>query len=209
MILIHGRPLAINDLAKRANAILDCWYLGQETGHAVADALLGEVNPGGKLTVSVPHTVGQLPVFYNYKPTGRRGYLFDTPAPLFPFGFGLSYTTFEISEPKLSAAQIAADGTSQVSVDVKNTGSRAGDEVVQVYIRDVYSSVTRPIKELKAFRRVALNPGETKTVSFTIGPEQLAMWDKSMKWTVEPGDFNVMVGPNSVDLKSATLTVTK
>ncbi|TWT35237.1 Periplasmic beta-glucosidase precursor [Posidoniimonas corsicana] len=205
--LIHGRPLAINQLAAEASAILDCWYLGQETGTAIAAALLGDINPGGKLPVSVARSVGQLPIFYNYKPTARRRYLFSDTKPLYPFGWGLSYTSFDISTPSLSADEIKASGQVTLSVEVTNTGKRAGDEVVQIYIRDKVSSVTRPVKELKAFRRVTLAPGESKTVQFTLGTDQLAFYDRSMKWTVEPGEFDLLVGANSVDLEAAVLTV--
>lgn len=207
--LIHGRPLAINHLAEHAPAILDCWYLGQETGHAIAAALFGDINPGGKLPLSVARGAGQLPIFYNHKPTARRKYLFSSTEPLFPFGWGLTYTSFEISAPAPRKAAIPRDGSVEVEVTVTNTGDRPGDEVVQLYVRDLVSSVTRPIKELKAFRRVTLAPGEAKKLTFQLGTEQLAFYDREMKWTVEPGEFEVMVGSNSVDLKSATLVVTE
>jgi fibronectin type III domain protein len=147
-------------------------------------------------------------MYYNQKPTAHRGYLFDTTEPLFPFGFGLSYTTFEIGAPRLSAAEIESDQTVTVSVEVRNTGKVAGDEVVQLYLHDVVSSVTRPIKELKGFRRVTLAPGESKTVQFTLDREAFALWNQEMKRVVEPGAFEIMVGPNSVDLKTTTLEVT-
>jgi beta-glucosidase len=147
-------------------------------------------------------------MYYNQKPTAHRGYLFDTTEPLFPFGFGLSYTTFDISAPRLSATQVKAGDSVTVSVDVKNTGKVAGDEVVQLYLHDVVSSVTRPIKELKGFRRVALAPGESKTVQFTLDREAFALWNPQMQRVVEPGAFEIMVGPNSVDLKTTTLEVT-
>ncbi|MEM7588194.1 MAG: glycoside hydrolase family 3 C-terminal domain-containing protein, partial [Acidobacteriota bacterium] len=207
VVLIHGRPLAVTSIAERAPAILDAWYLGQETGTALARVLFGDVNPGGKLPVTIPRSVGQLPMFYNMKPTARRGYLFDTTEPLWPFGFGLSYTTFEIGEPRLDAEEIGIAGTTTLSVDVTNTGERAGDEVVQLYIRDVHSSVTRPIKELKAFERVRLEPGEKRTVSFEVGPRQLEMWDRRMERVVEPGKFQLMVGADSVELQEVTLAV--
>lgn len=207
VVLIHGRPLAVNDIAEDAPAILDGWYLGQETGTAVARVLFGDVNPGGKLPMTIPRSVGQLPMYYNAKPSARRGYLFETTEPLWPFGYGLSYTTFEISEPRLSADEIGPDGRVTVRVDVKNTGEYEGDEVVQLYLRDKVSSVTRPNKELKAFQRVTLAPGAMTTVEFEIGPEHLRFYNRAMERIVEPGDFEIMIGPNSVDLKSVTLSV--
>jgi beta-glucosidase len=190
-----------------ANAMLECWYLGQEGGTAMADALFGDVNPGGKLPVTVVREEGQIPFFYNHKPSARRGYLFADMSPLFPFGFGLSYTTFEVSEPRLSSAKIGLAGSVTVEVDVTNTGQRAGDEVVQVYVHDQVASVTRPIKELKAFERVTLQPGERRTVRFTLGPEAFRMWDIDMNEVVEPGLFDILAGANSQDLKSATLEI--
>ena len=208
VVLINGRPQAVTEVAEKANALLEGWYLGQEGGTAMADILFGDANPGGKLPVTIPRSVGQLPLTYNEKPSSHRGYLFDSKEPLFPFGFGLSYTTFEIGAPRLSATQIAKNGSVTVTVDVKNTGAAAGDEVVQLYLRDVVSSVTRPRKELKGFKRVTLSPGASTTVMFTLDPAALALWDKDMKHVVEPGEFTVMAGPNSVQLKSATLNVT-
>jgi beta-glucosidase len=181
--------------------------MGLEGGTAMAEALFGDINPGGKMPVTVVRDAGQVPFFYNHKPSARRGYLFADPAPLFPFGFGLSYTSFEMSAPRLSAAKIAQAATIDVEVDVTNSGKRAGDEVVQIYVHDQVASVTRPVKELKAFRRIALAPGETKTVRFTLGPEAFRMWDIDMKEVVEPGLFDIMAGPNSRDLKSATLEI--
>lgn len=208
VVLINGRPLAIPELAERAPAILEGWYLGQEGGTAMADVLFGDANPGGKLPVSIPRSVGHVPVFYNHKPTARRGYLFDTTEPLWPFGFGLSYTSFELSDLTLDRDRVAPDGTVEVSVDVTNTGPVAGDEVVQLYIRDRVASVTRPVKELKGFKRVTLAPGETATVRFTLTAEHLALWDRSMARVVEPGLFDVMVGPNSADLITTAFEVT-
>jgi beta-glucosidase len=207
VVLINGRPASTVKVSEQANAILEGWYLGEQGGNAVADVLFGDVNPGAKLPVTVPRSVGQLPMFYNAKPSARRGYLFDTTDPLYPFGFGLSYTTFDLSAPRLAATRIGTGGKTTVSVDVRNTGAREGDEVVQLYIRDKVSSVTRPIKELKGFQRVTLKPGETRTVTFTISPESLQMWDADMHRVVEPGDFEIMTGNSSVALKSATLTV--
>ncbi len=208
VVLIHGRPLAVNWIAENVPAILDGWYLGQEEGTAVAEALFGDINPGGKLPVTIPRSVGQLPMFYNYKPTARRGYLFSSTEPLFPFGYGLSYTTFAFENLRLERPKIAIGESARVLVDVTNTGDRAGDEVVQLYIRDEVSSVTRPVKELKGFSRVTLEPGETRTVEFDLGIDHLAFFNRSMERVVEPGAFTVMVGPNSVDLQQVTLEVT-
>jgi beta-glucosidase len=208
VVLINGRPQAVTEVAQRANALVEGWYLGQEGGTAMADILFGDANPGGKLPVTIPRSVGQLPLTYNEKPSAHRGYLFDSRDPLFPFGFGLSYTTFEIGAPKLSAVKIPRTASVTVSVDVRNTGKVAGDEVVQLYLRDVVSSVTRPRKELKGFKRVTLAPGASTTVTFTLDPESFALWDKDMKRVVEPGEFQIMSGANSAELKSVTLNVT-
>jgi beta-glucosidase len=207
VLLLNGRPLSVNYLAKNAPALLEGWYLGQETGHGVADVLFGKVNPGGKLPVSIARSVGQLPVYYNHKPTARRGYLFDTTAPLYPFGYGLSYTTFSISAPRIVTPTINAGQPAQLDVDVANTGARAGDEVVQLYVRDDEASVTRPVIELRGFRRVTLAPGEKQTLRFELQPDDLALWNADMKRVVEPGTFTISAGPNSVELKSAVLTV--
>jgi beta-glucosidase len=207
VVLINGRPPSINKIATEANAILEGWYLGEQGGHAVADVLFGDVNPGGKLPVSIARSVGQLPLVYNAKPSARRGYLFADAAPLYPFGYGLSYSTFDISAPTLSATKIAANGSVTVSVSVRNTSKRAGDETVQLYVRDKVSSVTRSVMDLKAFRRVTLAAGEAKTVSFTLTPEAFELWNDKMKRVVEPGEFDIMTGPNSASLKSTTLTI--
>jgi len=207
VVLIHGRPLAVNYIAEKVPAVLDGWYLGQETGTALARALFGDGNPGGKLPVAIPRSVGQLPMFYNHKPTARRGYLFGSTEPLWPFGYGGSYTTFSFKPPELAESTIAPDGSTAVSVAVTNTGDRAGDEVVQLYVRDVVSSVTRPVRELKGFQRITLEPGETRTVTFQLGADQLAFFDRSMRYGVEPGEFEILLGPSSVELQAATLTV--
>jgi beta-glucosidase len=207
VLLLNGRPLSATLLAERADALLECWYLGQETGHAVADLLFGRANPGGKLPVTIARNAGQLPMYYNRKPSTRRGYIDDTTTPLFPFGFGLSYTKFDISAPRLSQDRITTSGTTQVAIDVRNTGSVAGDEVVQLYIRDDVSTVTRPLLELKNFKRVTLQPGESRTVTFDIKPSDLWFYNTDMKRVVEPGTFTIFAGPNSVDLKKTTLTV--
>ena len=192
---INGRPPSWPSVAARANAMLECWYPGQEGGTAVAEALLGDINPVAKLPVTVARHVGQVPIYYNAKPSVGRGYLFDTTSPLFPFGHGLSYTTFKLGPPRLSAPKIGPAGNVTVSVDVTNTGGRAGDEVVQLYVHDQVASVTRPIKELKGFERVTLAPGETRSVSFTLGPDAFSLWNLDMKEVVEPGRFDIMTGP--------------
>jgi beta-glucosidase len=207
VLLMGGRPLAVNYIAENVPAVLQGWYLGQEGGTAVADVLFGDYNPAGKLPVSVARSVGQLPIYYYQKPTARRGYLFADKSPLFPFGYGLSYTTFQYGEPKLAATRIAASGQTTVSVTVTNTGKVAGDEIVQMYIRDQASSVTRPVKELRGFERVTLQPGETKTVTFAITPDKLWFWNRDMKRVVEPGQFDILVGPNSAALKTTVLEV--
>jgi beta-glucosidase len=207
--LFNGRPLSINSFSRDVPVIFECWYLGQETGHAVAEVLFGDANPGGKLPITIPRSAGHLPAFYNHKPTARRGYLFDDVSPLYPFGFGLSYTTFAIANMRLAKKRIKRGASTRVSADVTNTGARAGSETVQLYIRDLFSSATRPMKELKGFRRIVLNPGETRTVAFDITPELLAFYDARMKYTVEPGDFEIMVGNSSrdADLQKVILAV--
>jgi beta-glucosidase len=207
VVLINGRPASTVEIADKADALLEGWYVGEQGGNAVADVLFGDVNPGGKLPVTIPRSVGQLPMFYNAKPSARRGYLFDTVEPLYPFGYGLSYTSFEIGAPRLSADRIGVDGSVTVSVPLRNTGDRAGDETVQIYVHQLVSSVTRPIKELKAFERVTLAPGESKTLTFLLTPEAFRMWNVSMQRVVEPGAFEIMAGPNSVDLKTIELTI--
>jgi beta-glucosidase len=207
MVLMNGRPLSIPELAGEVPAIVEGWYLGQETGTAVAEVLFGDVNPGGKLPVSIARSVGQLPVFYNHKPTARRGYLGESREPLYPFGYGLSYTTFSYGEPRLAPSRISPDGRTTVSVDVTNTGSRAGDEVVQLYIRDRVSRATRPVQQLRGFERVTLEPGETRTITFELGPEHLSYHGLDMLRVVEPGWFDVMVGGSSADVRTAELEV--
>ena len=207
VVLLNGGPLAATYLEANAPAIVEGWYLGQETGNAVADVVLGRANPGGKLPVSVPRSEGQLPIFYNHKPTSRRGYLFDSTAPLYPFGYGLSYTSFDVGAPRLAKATIGRDETVRVSVDVANTGRRGGDEVVQLYVRDDEATVTRPVLELKHFQRVTLQPGEKRTVTFDLKPADLAFWNVDMHRVVEPGTFTISAGNSSTALKAATLTV--
>ncbi len=208
-VLFNGRPLAINHLSQHVPVIFECWYLGQESGHAVADVLFGDFNPGGKLPITVPRSAGHLPAFYNYKPSARRGYLFDDVSPLYAFGFGLSYTTFSFGLPRLEKKKIRRNGKTRVLIDVMNTGQTRGDEVVQMYIRDRVSSVTRPIKELKGFKRITLEPGETQSVALDITPDLLAFYDIDMKFVVEPGEFEIMIGNSSRDgdLQTVVLTV--
>jgi beta-glucosidase len=209
VFLFNGRPISINSISQNVPAIFECWYLGQETGHAVAEVLFGDFNPGGKLPITIPRSAGHLPAFYNYKPLARRGYLFDDVSPLYAFGYGLSYTTFAIENLRLSRKSISRDGAVRVLVDVTNTGKREGTEIVQMYIRDLVSSVTRPLKELKGFEKVFLQPGETKTVALEITPESLAFYNIDMEHVVEPGDFEIMVGNSSrdCDLQKVVLRV--
>ena len=209
VFLFNGRPLSINYVNQTVPVIFECFYLGQETGYAVADVLLGNHNPGGKLPITIPRSVGHLPVFYNYKPSARRGYLFDDVSPLYAFGYGLSYTSFAIGAPSLAKTKIGRKDSTSISVLVKNTGSRAGTETIQLYIRDVVSSVTRPVKELKGFQKISLKPGESKTVTLEITPDSLAFYDINMDYVVEPGEFEIMVGNSSrdEDLQKLLLTV--
>src|SRR2546425_1611179 len=207
VLLINSGPLSINYIAEKVPAILEGFYLGQETGIGVADVLFGDYNPSAKLTVTFPRSVGQLPAYYNRKPTARRGYLFTSKEPLFPFGYGLSYTTFEYSNLRVSPAQIGPAGQAKVTVTVTNIGKRAGDEIVQLYIRDLVSSVTRPVMELKDFMRVSLAPGESKTVEFTITPDKLSFLNLNLENVVEPGWFDIMVGTSSVKYQTAKLEV--
>lgn len=215
VVLMNGRPLTISWLAENSPAILESWFAGTQAGPAIADVLFGDVNPGGKLPVTFPRTLGQVPIYYNHKSTGRpptdqkytSKYLDVPVTPLYPFGFGLSYTQFRIGTPELSATSIAPNGQLTVNVEVENTGKLVGDEVVQLYITDMASSVTRPVKELKGFQRITLKAGEKRRVQFTLTPEHLGFYDRQMRWIVEPGEFKVMVGPNSEDLREARFRV--
>jgi beta-glucosidase len=209
-LLLNGRPLSVSRLAQRANALLEGWYLGQEGGNAFANILFGKINPGGKLTVSFPRSVGELPVYYNQHPSAYLNrYLEGKRAPLFAFGHGLSFTTFDISAPCLVKSNISSHEDVDVVVDVVNTGGRFGDEVVQLYIRDDVSTVPRPVLELRGFQRVSLAPGERKSLNFRLTPDSLAFWDIDMKWSVEQGTFTISAGSSSVELKSARLTVSE
>ena len=207
VLLLHGRPNSINYIAENVPAILDGWYLGQEGAAAAADVLFGDYNPGGKLPITVPRSVGQLPDYYYQKPSAKRGFVDGSVLPLFPFGWGLSFTTFKYSNLRLAQDAIGAEGQTTVTVDVTNSGAVRGDEVAQLYIHQTVSSVTRPVKELRGFKRVSLNSGETRTVEFTLGPDELSYLNRDMKRVVEPGTFEVMVGGNSVDLITTTLNV--
>ncbi len=209
VLLFNGRPLSITRLSETVPVIFECWYLGQETGSAVAEALFGDLNPGGKLPMTIPRSVGHLPAHYSYKPSARRGYLFDDVSPLYAFGYGMSYTTFAIRNVRLTKDRIHRDGSTRVLADVSNTGRREGTEVVQMYIRDLVSSVTRPMKELKGFKKLSVPAGETRTVEFEITPESLAFYDVEMKYVVEPGEFEIMIGSSSrdADLQKTTLRV--
>jgi len=206
-LLINGRPLAMPLVAERVPAVLEAWYPGQEGGTAIGEVLFGDVNPGGKLAVTFPRQSGQLPVYYNRRPTSFRNYLDLTREPLWAFGFGLSYTTFRLEALRVGSPTIGPGGRTDVTVRVTNSGSRAGDEVVQLYIRDQVSSVTRPVKELRGFARVTLKPGESQNVSFTLGPDELSLIDRRMQRVVEPGRFDIMVGTSGSPLLTATLDV--
>lgn len=215
IVLMNGRPLTINWLADNSPAILETWFAGTQAGAAIADVLFGDINPGGKLPVTFPRTLGQVPIYYNHKTTGRpptdqkytSKYLDVPVTPLYPFGYGLSYTQFKIGPPQLSTTRIGPNGQLTVNMEVENTGQRTGDEVVQLYIRDEASSVTRPVKELKGFQRITLRPGEKQRVQFALTPEHLGFYNREMRFVVEPGEFKVMVGPNSEDLREARFEV--
>ena len=204
---INGRPPSYPAVVEGCNALLECWYPGQEGGTAMADILFGDVNPGAKMPVTVARDAGQVPVFYNRKPSARRGYVFEEISPLFPFGYGLSYTRFDIGKPRLSSHRIGVGGAVTVEVDVRNAGDRAGDEVIQLYVRDQTASVTRPIKELKGFERITLAAGEARTVRIALNPDAFALWNLDMEEVVEPGLFDIMVGPDSENLQTVTLEI--
>lgn len=216
VVLMSGRPLSVRWCAEHVPAMIVAWHPGVEGGHGIADVLFGDFNPGGKLPVTFPRTVGQVPIYYNHKNTGRppnetrySSKYIDVPwTPLFPFGYGLSYTTFEFSNLRVEPSTIDRKGQVTVRVDLTNTGQRAGDEVAQLYIRDLVGSTTRPIRELKGFQRVTLEPGQTETVRFTLSPDELRFYHPSHGWMVEPGAFKVWVGPNSSDGLEGRFTVT-
>ena len=214
LLNFSGRATVLTWEQEHVDAIMNVWFAGSEAGDAICDVLFGDKAPTGKLTVTMPQAVGQVPLYYNHLNTGRpvaegatqyfkyaSNYLDVRNDPLYPFGYGLTYTTFEYGAPALSA------DNKQVSVVVKNTGSRDGDEVVQLYIRDVFASVSRPVKELKGFQRIHLKAGESKTVTFDLTPDLLSFYDIDGNLVLEPGDFVIMTGPNSRDVQSVTLTV--
>lgn len=208
--LMNGRPLSINRLVEKVPVIIEGWYMGQETGTAAADVIFGDVNPSGKLTITVPKSAGQLPMYYNHKASAQFvDYISQDIKPLFHFGFGLSYTDFSFNNVRLENNNIGTSDSTRVLIDIKNTGTREGSEIVQMYIRDLVSSVTRPVKELKGFKKIKLNAGETETVSLPILPEHLAFTNREMKFVVEPGDFEIMIGSSSrdEDLTKIILTV--
>ena len=218
VVLMNGRPLSINWVASNSPAILETWFAGTQGGNAIADTLFGDANPGGKLPVTFPRSVGQVPIYYNFKNTGRppgsdpksASRYIDIPwTPLYPFGFGLSYTQFKLSNLQLSEPRIHRNGSVTVSVEVENIGRRAGDQVVQLYIRDLVASVTRPVKELKGFKRVSLQPGETRHVEFTLGPRELGFYDRAMHFTVESGTIKVMVGDSSEGGSESSFEIVK
>ena len=220
LVLFTGRPLILNWEQDNVPAILNVWFGGSEAAYAIGDVLFGRVNPSGKLTMSFPQNVGQIPLYYAHKNTGRplhdgkwfekfrSNYLDVTNEPLYPFGFGLSYTTFAYSDISLSQSSMDMQGMITASVDVSNTGLLPGGEVVQLYIRDLVGSTTRPVKELKGFERIYLQPGQTRTVTFKIAPEMLKFYDYDLQYVIEPGDFQVMIGSNSRDVKTAAFAVT-
>lgn len=205
--LTNSNPLTLNYIHNKVPAILEGWYAGQEKGTAVADIIFGDINPGGKLPISIPKNSNQLPSYYNYKPNARLGYSFESNGPLYPFGFGLSYTTFNYETPIINKPKIKSDGKVTLSVKVTNTGKVKGDEVVQLYIRDEQSSITRPIKELKGFKKVTLMPLESRTVDFELDAKDFGFYDSNMSFIVEKGKFTLMCGGNSVDLKTVQLEI--
>ena len=211
---MNGRPMTLTWEDAHVPAILDTWFGGTEAGNAVADVLFGNYNPSGKLTATFPRNVGQIPVYYNHLNTGRPFHPGDSPKfksdyldvsndPLYPFGYGLSYTTFGYSEISLSNATLRPNGKITASVNITNTGKRSGKETVQLYIRDLVGSVARPVKELKGFQQITLAPGESKKVSFSISVDDLKFYNSDLKYVYEPGEFKVFIGTNSADVKEA------
>ncbi len=201
LVLINGRPQALKWEHENLNAILEAWYPGEEGGNAVADVIFGDYNPSGKLPISFPAVTGQIPVYYNRKPSAFSDYIDESAKPLYPFGHGLSYTTFEYSDLKISPEKVNSLEKVEISFTIKNTGNRDGEEVVQLYIHDQVASLERPVKELKGFKKIYLKPGESKRVTFTLYPEQLAFYDEFMRFIVEKGVFEVMIGSSSEDIR--------
>ena len=208
VLLFNGRPLSFTRVKEKVPAILECWQSGEATGKAVTDILVGRVNPGGKLPITFPASVGHIPSYYNRKPTARVRYLIDTREYLYPFGYGLSYTRYEYTDLKVEPASIKTGEKAMAELTVSNTGKMKGEEIVQLYIRDQVSSVTRPVKELKGFQRISLESGESKTVQFEVTPDKLGFYNRELEKVVEPGEFLIMAGPNSVELDTAILSVT-
>ena len=206
-VLLNGRPLSTNWISENIPALIEGWFPGEAGGRAVADVLFGDFNPGGRLPITVPKSVGQLPIYYNQKPSAIHRYVSESENPLYTFGYGLSYTKFEYSNFAINTKEIKTDGELKISVDVKNTGNYDGDEVVQLYINDVYSTVTTPKKTLKGFQRLFIKKGETKKVEFTLTGDELSIWNREMKRVVESGDFEVMVGGNSTELQKLNFKV--
>jgi len=216
LVLMNGRPLVLNWESENIPAILECRHLGSEAGNAIADVLFGDYNPSGKLPVSFPHSVGQEPLYYNHKNTGRpfnpvhvtyAGYRDSPKTALYPFGYGLSYTKFSYDNLSIDKKSMHKNESATVSVEVKNTGNRDGEEVVQLYIHDVTGSLTRPVRELKGFQKIFLKAGESKTVSFKIDNEVLKFYTARNKWETEPGEFEIFVGGSSQTELKTTLVV--
>ncbi len=207
VVLAGDRPSIDAEVAKRANALVAAWNLGSMGAKAVASVLFGDADPAGRLPVTIARGPGELPLFHDAKPSSRLPYLFDDGKPLFAFGAGLSYTTFEVGAPRVADAVVAEGAVIAVAMDVRNTGARRGEETVQVYVRDKVSSVTTPLLRLAAFRKVALAPGEKREVRFSIPAASLALWNAAMQHEVEPGDFEVLAGPDSAHLRGATVTI--
>jgi beta-glucosidase len=217
VVLFNGRPLTLTKVAAKATAILEAWFPGVQAGNAVADVLFGKVNPGGKLPVSFPVSVGQIPIYYNHEPTGRpcdptskynsRYRDLNTCDPLYSFGYGLSYTTFAFSDLKLSSVTMSPRGRIKVTVNVTNTGSRAGDEVAQLYIHDPVASISQPVRRLRGFERLTLAPGQTRTVSFTLNRKDVGFYDNAGRFVVEPGQIEVYAGDSSKASLTTSFTV--
>jgi beta-glucosidase len=202
VVLVGGSAVTMSRWLDRVGAVVDAWYPGEEGGNAVADVIFGDYNPAGRLPITFPMAEGQLPLYYNHKPTGRGDDYVDlTGQPLFPFGFGLSFTTFEYAGLRMEPAQIGSSESATVRCTVTNTGSVAGDEVVQLYIRDVLATLARPVMELRGFQRVHLQPNESREVTFHVGSEHLRMLDRDLNWIVEPGVFRLMIGASSKDIR--------
>jgi beta-glucosidase len=220
VVLCNGRPLTLPWENENASAILETWFGGTQAGNAVADVLFGVYNPSGKITMTFPRVVGQVPIYYNHKNTGRpyggvaldkyKSRYLDVPNdPLYPFGYGLSYSAFTYSKPTISKASIGPGQSLDVAVTVQNTSQRDGEEVVQLYVRDVVGSSTRPVQELKNFQKILLKAGESRQVSFHLNPDDFKFYNDDLKWVAEPGEFEVMTGGNSRDVQKVSFTLTK